>query len=74
MTSTPTSELADLIRKMRASLAGDRDARGVFDQVLAQAGRVDAGSLLGLDPTAYDTARRRMIRTLHRQFYPGWTS
>lgn len=66
-------ESANLVGRMRVALDDDAPARGVFDHILMQTGRDQACSLLGLDATAYDTSRRRMIRTLQRQFNPGWT-
>jgi DNA-directed RNA polymerase specialized sigma24 family protein len=73
--STPMAdvEFAHLVGKMRAALENDPSAQGVFDHILSQTNREQARSLLGLDITAYDTTRRRMIRILHRQFKPGWT-
>ena len=66
-------EFADLVGRMRGALDDDAPARGVFDHILMHTGRDQARSLLGLDATGYDTSRRRMIRTLQRQFNPGWT-
>ena len=66
-------EFSHLVGKMRAALEDDPSAQGVFDHILLQTNREQARSLLGLDTIAYDTTRRRMIRTLHRQFNPGWT-
>lgn len=74
-TSTPLAdvEFTHLVGKMRAALEDDPPAQGVFDHILLHTSRDQARSLLGIDATAYDTTRRRMIRTLHRQFNPGWT-
>lgn len=66
-------EVADLVGRMRVALDDDAPARGVFDHILMHTCRDQARNLLGLDATAYDTSRRRMIRTLQRQFNPGWT-
>lgn len=66
-------EVGDLVARMRAALADDPPAQGVFEHVLLQTSREQARRLLDLDATGYDTARRRMIRTLSRQFNPGWT-
>jgi DNA-directed RNA polymerase specialized sigma24 family protein len=65
-------ELADLMERMRAALVDDPVALGVFEHSLLQTSRTQVMADLGLDATAFDTARRRMIRKLHRRFYPGW--
>lgn len=65
-------EVGELIVKMRTALVDDPPAQGVFDHILMQTSRGQARRLLDLDATGYDTARRRMIRTLSRQFNPGW--
>lgn len=67
-------EMADLADKIRSVLLGDAVALGVFEHILLQSGRGEICAELGLDATGYDTARRRMIRTLQRQLIPGWTS
>lgn len=67
-------EFTDLVGRMRGALNDDAPARGVFDYILMHTSRDQARSLLGLDATGYDTSRRRMIRTLQRQFNPGWTT
>lgn len=69
-----TNEFTDLTERMREVLQEDGPALGIFEHLLAQTSRKDARSHLGIDETGYDTARRRMIRTLQRQFSPGWTS
>lgn len=65
-------EMKDLVDRMRAFLADDHDALGVLEQQLLQTDRAEAQSRLGLSATAYDTSRRRMIRTLRSQFFLGW--
>ena len=65
-------EISDLIAKMRLGLAGDPLALGIFDHALLQTSRRQILADLGIDATTFDTGRRRMVRTLHRQFYPGW--
>ena len=72
--TTSVNEFADLTECMRSALREDTPALGIFEHLLAQTSRKDARSQLGIDETGYDTARRRMIRTLQRQFRPGWTS
>lgn len=67
------SDFIDLIKRMRADLSDDHVALGIFDHILSQTGRRQACVQLGIDATGYDTARRRMIRTLRRKFNPGWT-
>lgn len=69
---TEELDLADLAHRMRAHLIYDPPAMGIFDHMLAQTSRKQACSQLGLDATGYDTARRRMTRTLRRHFEPGW--
>jgi DNA-directed RNA polymerase specialized sigma24 family protein len=64
---------ADLTERMRDALVDDPAATGIFDHILTQTSRKQARMELGLNETGYDTARRRMIRTLQRQFKPGWT-
>jgi DNA-directed RNA polymerase specialized sigma24 family protein len=66
------NDLADLTQRMREALLSDGPALGIFDHILTQTSRKQACEQLGLDATAYDTARRRMTRTLRRQFKPGW--
>ncbi|KQN92156.1 hypothetical protein ASE90_05355 [Sphingomonas sp. Leaf67] len=70
---TVNHDFTDLRERMRKALADDRDALGIFEHILAQTSRKDVRAELGTDETQYDTARRRMIRTLHEQFNPGWT-
>lgn len=65
-------EIADLISRMRTVIADDPVAAGIFEHTLLQTGRKQICDVLGIDATEFDTARRRMIRTLHRQFHPGW--
>ena len=65
-------EFADLVARMRASLASDPAALGILDHILNLTTREQARAELGLDETGYDTARRRMVRTLQRTFKPGW--
>jgi DNA-directed RNA polymerase specialized sigma24 family protein len=65
-------DFADLTKRMRDALADDRPALGIFDHILTQTSRKQASEQLDLDATGYDTARRRMTRTLKRQFKPGW--
>jgi DNA-directed RNA polymerase specialized sigma24 family protein len=65
-------ELADMTTRMRASLRDDKQALGVFDQILLESSRAQACAELNIDATGYDTARRRMIRTLKSQYNPGW--
>lgn len=72
--SASASEFTDLTERMRAMLQEDAPALGIFEHLLAQTSRKDARSQLGIDETGYDTARRRMIRTLQHQFSPGWNS
>jgi hypothetical protein len=67
-------EFVDLVHKMRTALNDDAPAQGIFDHVLQQTSRDLTRMHLGLDATAYDTARRRMIRTLQRKFSPDWNS
>jgi hypothetical protein len=67
-------EFGDLTDRMRDALRDDYHATGIFEHILAQTSRKDARSLLGIDETGYDTVRRRMIRTLQRQFSPGWNN
>ena len=62
----------NLTERMREALLGDTPALGIFDHILTQTSRKQACEQLGLDATGYDTARRRMTRTLRRQFKPGW--
>lgn len=64
---------ADLIQRMRVTLLDDPSALGIFDHILTQTGRMQIYDQLGLDATSYDTARRRMIRILRRQYKLGWT-
>ncbi len=64
---------ADMTERMRAALADDAPALGIFNHILTQTSRKQACDQLQLDATGYDTARRRMIRTLQRRFNPGWT-
>lgn len=71
--SAKDGEIDDLIARMRATLADDPPAQGVLEHILLQTSREQARRLLKLDATGYDTARRRMIRTLSRKFNPGWT-
>lgn len=66
-------DFIDLTKRMRAALSGDHAALGIFDHILSQTSRRQVREQLGIDATGYDTARRRMIRTLRRQFNPGWT-
>lgn len=63
---------ADITERMRAALADDLLALGIFNHILTQTSRTQACDQLDLSATGYDTARRRMIRTLQRQFNPGW--
>jgi len=70
--TAPNHELADLTIRMRKALGNDPDGLGIFEQILAQGSRKDVRAELGIDETQYDTARRRMIRTLRDQFNPGW--
>jgi DNA-directed RNA polymerase specialized sigma24 family protein len=63
---------ADMTKRMRAALADDPPALGIFNHILTQTSRKQACDQLQLSATGYDTARRRMIRTLQRQFNPGW--
>lgn len=65
-------DFADLAQRMRDTLLGDQISLGIFDHILTQTSRKQACDQLGLDATGYDTARRRMTRTLRRQFKPGW--
>jgi DNA-directed RNA polymerase specialized sigma24 family protein len=67
-------EFVDLVHKMRAALDDDAPAQGIFDHVLQQTSRDLTRMHLGLDASGYDTARRRMIRTLQRKFSPDWNS
>jgi hypothetical protein len=69
---TPAGDFDDLTDRMREALRDDAPALGIFEHILAQTSRKDARIALGIDDTGYDTARRRMIRTLQRQFTPGW--
>lgn len=64
---------ADITDRMRAALIDDLRALGIFDHILTQTSRKQACDQLQMSATDYDTARRRMIRTLQRQFNPGWT-
>lgn len=66
------TDFADLAQRMREALIEDEHALGIFDHILTQTSRKQACEQLGLDATGYDTARRRMTRTLRRQFKPGW--
>lgn len=66
-------DLADLTRRMRKALNDDPNGLGIFEHILAQTNRAVVRAELGIDETKYDTARRRMIRTLQDQFSPGWT-
>ena len=65
-------ERTDLLRRMRGVLQDDPDAAGVLEHMLADTRRAEAQAVLGLDATAYDTARRRMIRRIAATFNPGW--
>ncbi len=67
-----TFDFADLAQRMRTALLDDQVAIGIFDHILSQTSRKQACDQLGLDPTGYDTGRRRMTRALRRQFKPGW--
>jgi DNA-directed RNA polymerase specialized sigma24 family protein len=67
------SEFRDLAARMRVALLDDCLALGIFDHILNQTSRKQACELLDIDATGYDTARRRMTRTLRAQFKPGWT-
>lgn len=71
--SAAGSDFTDLTTRMREVLQDDGQALGIFEHLLAQTSRRDARNQLAIDQTGYDTARRRMIRTLQRQFSPGWT-
>lgn len=72
--TTADFEARDLIDRMRLSLSDDAEALGVFEQQLLQTGKTEAQTRLGLSATVYDTARRRMIRSLRRRFTAGWKS
>lgn len=65
-------DFVDLTKRMRAALFDDQMALGIFDHILSQTSRRQVCDQLSIDATGYDTARRRMIRTLRRQFNPGW--
>ena len=67
-------DIADLTVRMRAALKDDPIGLGVFEHILTQTSRKDVRAELGIDDTRYDTARRRMIRTLQYRFSPGWTT
>jgi hypothetical protein len=66
-------DFIDLTKRMRSALLGDQAALEIFDHILSQTSRRQVCDQLGIDATGYDTARRRMIRILRRQFNPGWT-
>jgi hypothetical protein len=63
-------DFINLTQRMRQALQGDTPALGIFDHILTQTSRKQVCEQLGLDATGYDTARRRMTRTLRRQFKP----
>ncbi len=65
-------DFVDLSKRMRVALSDDHAALEIFDHILNQTSRRQVCDQLGIDATGYDTARRRMIRTLRRQFNPGW--
>lgn len=65
-------DFVDLTGRMRAALSDDQVALGIFDHILNQTSRRQVCDQLGIDATGYDTARRRTIRSLRRQFNPGW--
>jgi hypothetical protein len=71
--TTMNHDLADLTERMRKALDDDPAGLGIFEHILAQTSRKDVRAELGINETKYDTARRRMIRTLQDQFSPGWT-
>jgi DNA-directed RNA polymerase specialized sigma24 family protein len=62
-----------LVGRMRETLDGDPPALGVFEHILADSDRAEARAALGMNATAYDTARRRMIDLLFRAFHGGWS-
>lgn len=65
-------EINELVKKIRHALRSDELALGIFEHCLLQSSRKTARAALDLDETGYDTTRRRMIRTLQREFNPGW--
>lgn len=67
-----TGDVADLTARMRKALEPDPLALCIFEQILTQTSRQDVRTKLAIDETTYDTARRRMIRTMREQFSPGW--
>jgi DNA-directed RNA polymerase specialized sigma24 family protein len=70
--TTVDHETGDLVVQMRRSLADDRQARDVFDHLLADSDRGEAQAAIGIDAVTYDTARRRMCRHLFKMFSSGW--
>jgi DNA-directed RNA polymerase specialized sigma24 family protein len=66
-------ETGHLIAQMRRELVDDPPALGVLDHILADSDRAEAQVALGMDATAYDTARRRMISRLFKTFHAGWS-
>ena len=62
----------ELFDAMRRELANDDAGRGVYEHMRLGTRRAEAKVALGMDDTQYDTARRRMLRTLWRAFGPGW--
>jgi len=70
----PDHDLNDLISRMRQALDGDPEARDILEHILVDSDREEAQVALGLDATAYDTARRRMSRHLFTAFGSGWTT
>jgi hypothetical protein len=72
-TTSLNHDIVDLTVRMRKALKNDPDGLGIFEQILTQTSRKDTRAERGIDETQYDTARRRMIRTLRDQFSPGWT-
>lgn len=68
----PDHDLRDLLCRMRQSLGVDPQALAVFEHILADSDRQEVQTALGIDATVYDTARRRMIRHLFKNFNSGW--
>jgi len=71
--TTLNHDFTDLTVRMRNALKDDPPGLGIFEHILAQTSRNNVRIELDIDETGYDTARRRMIRTLQDQFSPGWT-
>ncbi|HEX8534407.1 MAG TPA: hypothetical protein VF662_09580 [Allosphingosinicella sp.] len=65
-------EFRDAVARMSAILAFDPLARGILEGAVEGSTCAEIMDNLGMDETAYDTARRRMVRVLAKAFGPDW--